>query len=456
MKDLKILNGSIPDFETGTWKTADILIHQGKIQQVGAVTAETGRTIDAAGKILSPGFIDIHSHEDPITEGPYRFLAALCQLRMGVTTAAAGNCGENCDDLSDFCRYIEKNGSPVNDLKFVGQHRLRQLSGALDRYAPSTKPQLERQKALLRDTLPYGPIGLSCGFEYSPGITTAETIELLSVLDREASLTSVHFRADGPESVRSIDELVEIARQSGIAIQMSHIGSCSATGYMDEALTRLRQARADGIDITSDCYPYAAFCTSIGTAVFDEGCFEKWGKGYEAIFITSGEFKNRYCTKAIFEKVRRETPDMPVVAFVMNEDEVIQACREPFVMIGSDCGFELGGGHPRSAGTFPRVLSRYVREKKALTLMDALRKMTILPAKRLRLSSKGEIKEGFDADLVIFDEAAVADQADFENPALPPRGIEYVILNGTVTVENNCIINGSAGSYIHGKKRAGQ
>lgn len=453
MKDLKILNGKIPDFETGTWKTADLLIHQGTITKIGTVCEDTEKTIDAGGKIVSPGFIDIHSHEDPITEGPYRYLAALCQLRMGVTTAAAGNCGENYNNIGDFICYVNRFGSPVNYLMFVGQHNLRQLSDAENRYLPSSRVQLEKQKKLLQEALSYEPIGLSCGFEYSPGITTAETIDLLSVLEGDDYLTSVHFRQDGEGSLQSIDELVEITKKSGIPMQMSHIGSCSATGFMDGSLKKLRQVRDRGIDITSDCYPYAAFCTNIGTTVFDEGCFEKWGKSYDAILITGGEFKNQRCTREIFEKVRRETPSMPVVAFVMNEEEVITACQEPFVMIGSDCGFEMGSGHPRSAGTFPRVFSRYVREKKVLTLMDALKKMTVQPAKRLQLAFKGEIKEGFDADLVIFDENTITDHADFENPALPPSGIDYVIVSGTVAAEKNNLLSTSAGRYIPRSQR---
>lgn len=448
MKDLKITGGRIPDFDTNTWKNADLLIHDGMIKEIGAVHADAKITIDAGGKIVSPGFIDIHSHEDPITDGPYRNLAALCQLRMGVTTAAAGNCGENYNDLGDFVRYVRSDASPVNYLMFVGQNRLRQLSGADNRYAPSTKPQLEKQKKLLREMVAYGPIGLSCGLEYSPGITTAETIDLLSVFEADGYLTSIHFREDGEGSLASIDELVEIVVKSGIPMEMSHIGSCSATGYMDQTLAKLRNARARGIDITSDCYPYAAFCTNIGTTVFDDGCFDKWDKGYESIFITGGKFKNQFCTKEIFETVRRESPETLVVAFVLNEDEVIRACKEPFVMIGSDCGFEDGGGHPRSAGTFPRVLARYVREMKVLSLIDALRKMTIMPANRLLLSHKGEIKEGFDADLVIFDENTIADNADFNHPALPPSGIDYVIVNGKIAVERNQLINTSAGRYI--------
>lgn len=453
MKDLKIINARIPDFETDTWRTADLLIDRGVICQIGTVTEDAETTIDAAGKVVSPGFIDMHSHEDLITGGPYRNLAALCQLRMGVTTAVAGNCGENYNDLGDFVRYIKACGSPVNYLMFVGQNRLRLLSGADNRYAPSTKQQLEKQKKLLRESLAYGPIGLSCGLEYSPGITTEETIDLLSVFSEDGYLTSVHFREDGAGSLASIDELITIIKQSGIPLQMSHIGSCSATGYMEDAIASLRNARARGIDITSDCYPYAAFCTSIGTTVFDEGCFEKWDKGYEAIFITGGAYKNQFCTKDIFEKVRRETPEMPVVAFVLNEDEVIRACKEPFVMIGSDCGFEDGSGHPRSAGTFPRVLARYVREKNELSLIDALRKMTVQPAKRVLLSTKGEIKEGFDADLVIFDENTIADKADFEHPALPPVGIDYVIVDGKIALESGALANTAAGAYIAKNER---
>ena len=151
--------------------------------------------------------------------------------------------------------------------------------------------------------------------------------------------------------------------------------------------------------------------------------------------------------------MRRETPEMPVVAFVLNEDEVIRACKEPFVMIGSDCGFEDGSGHPRSAGTFPRVLARYVREKNELSLIDALRKMTVQPAKRVLLSTKGEIKEGFDADLVIFDENTIADKADFEHPALPPVGIDYVIVDGKIALESGALANTAAGAYIAKNKR---
>ncbi|MGF6376245.1 N-acyl-D-aspartate/D-glutamate deacylase [Clostridiales Family XIII bacterium PM5-7] len=448
MKDLKILNAKIPDFEINSWETADILIDRGVITKIGTVCEDTKETIDANGMIVSPGFIDIHAHEDPVDAGEFKFFTAECCLRMGVTTKIAGNCGENFDSLAKFCSNIEKNGSPTNYMMFVGQNKLREMVGANDRYKPSTSKQLDQMKYLLAEAQKFNPVGLSCGFEYCPGVTTEETIELLNAFENEEHLISVHFRSDGADSLKSLDELIELNKRTGFGVQMSHIGSCSAVGYMSETLDYINKARNEGIDITSDCYPYTAFCTGIGTAVFDDGCFEKWNKSYDSIFVTGGKYKNQRCTKEIFEELRRDDPNMNVVAFVMNEAEIEMAYQAPYVMVGSDCGFVNGCGHPRGAGTFPRVLGRYVREKNIMSLMDALRKMTILPADRLNLKTKGEIKEGFDADIVIFDEHIIMDRADFENPTLHPEGIEYVLIGGEVAINRQKMINGRLGRYI--------
>lgn len=453
MKDLKILNASIPCFETKSFRQADILVDDGKIVKIGSSSEDTAETIDADGKIVSPGFIDIHAHEDPVHAGEYTFFNANRELLMGVTTKVAGNCGINYDNLPDFCRNIEKGGSPTNYMMFMGQNYLRERVGASDRYRPATKEQMESMKTIIREEdRQWSPAGLSCGFEYSPGATEEETIELLSAFENENCLMSVHYREDSENCVESIKEVLRISRASGCRVQFSHIGSCSALGYMKESLAAIDEAIAEGIDIMADCYPYAAFCTGIGTAVFDDGCFEKWGKTYEDILVTAGQYKNQRCTKEIFEKVRRETPDINVVAFVMNEEEVIEAYRKPYVLAGSDSIFVNGGGHPRGAGTFPRILGRYAREQGAMTLMEALEKMTILPAKRMGLESKGEIKEGLDADLVIFDKNTIMDKADFENPAEPPEGIDFVIISGQTAVKGQEIVNGRLGTYIKAKK----
>ncbi len=446
MKELKILNAKIPDFETDTWEVADILIDHGTILKVGTVDEDTLETIDAEGKIASPGFIDIHAHENALNGDAHDFFTAACEVRMGVTTKIGGNCGDSYNRLEDFCGRVNSQGSPTNYMMFVGQNSLREHAGADDRYKPSTKAQLDQMKRELAACRKYGPVGLSCGFEYAPGVTTDETVELLSALEEPGYLTSVHFRADGPDSVASIKELVEIQRRSGYGMQMSHIGSCSAVGYMRQALACIEEARGAGVDITCDCYPYTAFCTGIGTAVFDEASFEKWD--YSDLMVTAGPYKGQRCDKALFEKLRAEDPDLYVAAFVMNEPEVELAYQAPYVMVGSDCGFTDGGGHPRGAGTFPRVLGRMVRERGVLTMMDALRKMTVLPADRLNLKTKGEIREGFDADIVIFDENIIADCASYEQPTLPPDGISYVILGGQIAVKDKIMVNGTLGRFI--------
>ena len=451
MKDLKILHAKIPNFETNSWEIADILIDRGMISEVGTVHEDTAETIDAGEQIVSPGFIDIHAHEDHFTGGAKDFFTAACAVRMGVTTRIGGNCGESYNRIEDFCRRIVADGSPTNYMMFVGQNSLRQYAGADDRYRPSTARQLDQMKRDLAISKKYGPVGLSCGFEYAPGVTTEETIELLTALNEEGYLTSVHFRSDGPGSLDSIDELIEIQRRSGYGIQMSHIGSCSAVGYMEQALASISHARSQGVDITCDCYPYTAFCTGIGTAVFDEESFQKWD--YSDLLITAGPYKGKRCDKKLFQLLRRTNPDLYVAAFVMNEPEVELAFQAPFVMVGSDGGFSDDGGHPRGAGTFPRVLGRLVREKGVLTLLDALRKMTVLPADRLNLHTKGEIKEGFDADLVIFDEAAISDCATYENPTLAPEGISHVIVNGQIAVRGKNLVNPSLGRYIPYKNR---
>ena len=321
MKDLKILNAKIPNFKTDTWEKADILIDHGTILKVGTVLADTKETIDADGKIVSPGFIDIHAHENQLTGGDHDFFTAACEVRMGVTTKVGGNCGDSYNRLEDFCSRVNSQGSPTNYMMFVGQNSLRQHAGADDRYQPSTKAQLDRMKQELASCRKYGPVGLSCGFEYAPGVTTEETVELLSALEDPGYLTSVHFRADGAQSVSSIDELVAIERRSGYGMQMSHIGSCSAVGYMKEALARIDAARATGVDLTCDCYPYTAFCTGIGTAVFDEASFEKWD--YSDLMVTAGPYKGQRCDKALFEKLRAEAVFGPeVLCFVsMSDDE---------------------------------------------------------------------------------------------------------------------------------------
>ena len=187
--------------------------------------------------------------------------------------------------------------------------------------------------------------------------------------------------------------------------------------------------------------------------MFDEGCFERWGKSYSDVLVLDGTYVNQRCTKEIFEELRKEDPDLHVAVFAMNQAEVDKAISKPYVMIGSDCGFVNRHGHPRGAGTFPKVIREYVREKKLLTLIEALRKMTVLTAERVGLDGKGRIKEGCDADIVIFDENTITDKATFDNPTLTPEGIDYVLVGGKVSADHGNVKSDSNGKYIRYKDR---
>ncbi len=452
MSTLKIINGKIPNFYEMKLEEKDLLIKDGKIVKIGKIEEDTDQTIDAAGKIVSPGFIDIHMHEEVIEDEKDPYLTSYYELKMGTTTCVGGNCGNNRQSVKEFKDYIDKNGAPVNYLSFIGHNYLRNQVGIDDRYRAATDEEIEKMKELIKESLPLGILGISYGIEYSPGINFKELVELTKALDSKNYLLSAHYRSDGEQSIDSIKEMVKISTDSGMPMQISHIGSCSAFGFMKETLDMIQEYKDQGADLMADCYPYDAFATFIGSAVFDDGCFERWDKTYSDILLTEEPLKNVRCNKEIFEKARKDYPDMIAAAFVMREEEVIEALKAPFVYVGSDSLFRKDMGHPRGAGSFPRVLGRYVREMGELDMMDALWKMTLGPAQRLNLSKKGQVKEGMDADITIFDPETIIDGATFAEPTLPPVGISHVILDGKIAVKDNEVVEGRLGKFIKYKK----
>ncbi|MBF4695490.1 N-acyl-D-amino-acid deacylase family protein [Fusibacter ferrireducens] len=456
---LKIVNGRIPNFNTMTLDKKNLWIQNGKIVWIGDEgdvheTNDILEEIDAKGKIVSPGFIDIHMHEETFESNSVSglqeddYFASYYELKMGVTTCVAGNCGNNRQSVADFIERIEREGAPVNYMTFLGHNYLRKAVGILDPYRAASSLEIEKMKALIDAHVKYGIIGLSFGIEYSPGISFDEMKALANALPDKAYLLSAHFRKDADGAVDSIEELIELSRATGCPMQISHIGSCSAYGTMKESLELIEKSRNEGVDVMADCYPYDAFATFIGSAVFDEGCFERWQSDYSAILLTEEPYKNKRCDSTLFYEVRKTYPNMIVAAFVMNESEVIKAIQAPFVLVGSDSLYKRDQGHPRGAGTFPRVLSKYVREWGALDLVNALWKMTLGPAKRLHLSNKGAIEMGKDADLVIFDPEHIEDLASFSEPTLAPKGIEYVIIKGEIAVKEGVVLKSRLGKYM--------
>lgn len=450
MYDIKIINAKFPDYDTNKFKVSDICIKNGKIDYIGINSKGAKLEIDAEDYIVSPGFIDIHMHEEEIEKYPSlpKFYIAERMLKMGVTTALGGNCGINHQTPERFINHIKKYNSPINYMLKIGYNTFRRKIGLNSPYDKISDYELDIIQKKIIENIPLGIKGISFGIEYSPGIEYSEMLKVSKLLDPENHLISAHYRHDGVKSISSIEEMISLSEESLVPMQISHIGSCSAYGYMDKALDKIRGSREKGLSIMADCYPYNAFCTYIGSTVFNDGCLESWNVDYSSIMLTQEPYRNIYCTKEIFEDARKNYPNMLAVAFVMDDKEIIDAIKSPFVMIGSDEIYNGSQGHPRGAGTFPRVLGKYVREEKHLELSEALYKMTKMPAERLMLNKKGQIKEGYDADITILDDKNIIDRADFiNNPIASPDGIKYVMVNGKLALKDNIIISNNSGVF---------
>lgn len=450
MLDIKIVNGKIIDIEKRKIIEGDIGIKDGVITDVGYVIEEGERVIDAGENYISPGFIDIHMHEEDYSLTKKNgYDIADTMLNMGVTTCAVGNCGNNRQSIREVYDFINEKGNPVNYISFIGHNYLRKLVGNFDVYKKSTKDQIQKMQTLVSEAVDFGAVGLSYGLEYCPGIDIDEAVSITKdIRGRKDLLLAAHYRKDSIYALDAINEMAQIGREADIPFQISHLSSLSAYGNMKEALNLIDAIIADGADIQVDAYPYDAFSTYIGSAVFDDGCFKLWNKDYDAIMLTEEPFKGMRCDKNLFERARKEYPDILAVAYVMNEDEIIEALNHPMVMVASDGIYRNHSGHPRGAGTFPRVLGRFVRDENVMEFFDAIYKMTYMPAKRLRLSKKGLIKEGYDADITVFDYDKIIDRATFQAPQLKPDGIEYVFVNGKISIEKGKTINNTNGKFL--------
>jgi len=451
MYDILIKGGKYPDFEAGTFIEGNVAISNGKIVAVGSVDGEAKRVIDATGRVVSPGFIDIHMHEEQFLEDGEKYIISELMLLMGVTTALGGNCGVNRQDVKVFRDVIQRlGGAPVNYMVLAGYNSERNKIG-VGRHEPATEEQIDQLIAKLRSEVEGGAYGISFGVEYDPGMPYEEVMRVLKGMPQEDLFVSMHYRDDSTGAIPSIKEMISFAKESGKRFQISHLSSCSCMGQMEEAMPMINAAVAENPRLDYDTYPYNAFSTEIGTAVFEDGCFEQWGKGPENLFMTCGKYKNQFCTEETFKEIRRDDPSVRIVAFVMNEEEIAEAISNPSCgMIGSDGGVNRNSGHPRASGTFPRVLGKYVREDKVISLIDALRKMTLTPANRLELDKKGRIAVDCDADITIFDPETIKEGSTFENIFIKPVGIDAVIVGGQMAVDHNEIVNARAGKFIPG------
>ena len=446
MKTL-IFGGHVIDPANRVNGKLNILIEDGKIAWAGKNMPPADKMIDATGKIVTPGFIDIHLHEDPMVEGEIRQCIFPMMLRQGVTTAVGGNCGINVSDPSDYLDIVDRDGTAVNVALFAGHEYFRKAAGAQDIYAGSTAGQKDTMAENIRKALDKGCVGVSFGLRYVPGADKEEFFRAAECCRENKKIISSHVRDDADGIFDAIDEFCAAGVEYGVPVQISHIGSMGGFGQMEQVLEQIDGYKLNGLDIAMDCYPYFAFSTRLGTPTYDPGWLNRYHCDYDVLEFCEGKYKGQRATKETFDEMRKDFPECITVCHVMKEEDVRMAFRHPAVMLASDGLMNNGQGHPRAAGSFPRFLAEFAR-KGTLTLYQAIEKMTAQPAARLHLESKGRLNAGADADITVFDFDTVKDGATFAQPALPPKGIEYVFIGGQLVLEKGEILKDNCGKAV--------
>lgn len=449
--ELAITGGRLVDPASFIDDIRNIAIQDGRVAEVTREAVSAKRVIDATGLVVAPGFIDI------LARYPNRDDSAIFKVTDGVTSIVSMHGGGV--DVIKWYRDIEEQGSYIHYGTTVGHSSLRDEVGIEDRNAPATEDQLSRMLVLAEEAIDAGAVGIGFGVQYVPGATREEVLRLFELAARKGVPCHLHVRYLGPyppdnNSIAAIQEVIAGAAVTGASVQVVHIGSM-ASRSMETALWMIDGARQQGIDIMADVYPYTAGSTGLQSAVFDPGWQQRMGGiSYGDIeLVKTGE----RLTEETFNSYRQEERTGIIVHFIP-EASVELALAHPFVMVASDGVIRDGRGHPRGAGTFSRVLGRYVRELGTLSLNEAIRKMTIMPASRLEKSAssmhrKGRLSAGADADIVVFDPKTVIDKATFAEPAVRSEGMEYVLVGGQVVVEKGKLQKGvKAGKPIIGER----
>jgi N-acyl-D-amino-acid deacylase len=487
--DLLIRGGRVIDGTGAPPRDADVAVAEGRIAAVGSVDGEAVRVIDAAGRAVAPGFIDVHSHDDValLLDPRLDFKAA-----QGVTTVVCGNCGIGAAPANErleqfYARGLEVILGPLKDFAWrsLGQFydavraarpavnaaflvphgALRIATMGWEQRAPS-EAELAEMKEHLREGMAAGAAGLSTGLIYVPGTfaETGELIELTKVVAEFGGIYVSHIRDEGYRLLEAVEEAIRIGEEAGVPVQISHhkAGGRDNWGRTKESLALIGAARARGVQVTIDAYPYTANSTALA-ALARGGRLTRFVDP-ESILVASVKRQHQYEGKrldevaammdlpveeAITRLLREEDNAVAAVMFSMDEGDVQRVLRYPACMIGSDgLPSPTGKPHPRLYGTFPRVLGHYARDEKLFSQEEAVRRMTSLPATTFQLAGRGEVREGFWADLVVFDPDTIADIATYDDPRRYPAGIDCVVVNGQVVVENGTVERVPAGQVL--------
>lgn len=498
--DLLIRNGKIIDGTGNSWYYADIAIKDGKIIDIGKnLVYDASKTIDARGLIVAPGFIDVHTHleedesKDPMTQS---------FIYDGVTTCITGNCGLSNTDIGKYLRWIDSLKLSINVATLIGHNDVRKaVMGRANRDATATEQQ--QMENIIEKAMKEGAVGLSTGLIYIPGTytKTPEIVGLAKVAAKYHGVYATHMRDEGDSVTQAIEEALTIGKEANIPVQISHfkLSGQQNWGRSKETVALVKQAREEGIEVTIDQYPYTASSTSISTLIPDEILadgqdsikarlerpeIKKYvisemlrklkkrklkhfsyavvanykadtsynGKSIEAINLMKGR---KHKAKAEAETVIdiMINGGASAVFHGMSEEDVKRIMQYPFNMFASDASIRVlnvGMPHPRGYGTNARVLGKYVRDEKVISLEEAIRRMTSLPAQKFQLQDRGLLRNGYAADVVIFDEKEVKDISTFERPHAYSKGFHYVIVNGKLTTDEQKHNGTRAGKALYG------
>jgi len=500
--DLVIRSGRIVDGTGSPWYRADLAVRGDTIARIAPrIDAPAARVIDAAGQVVSPGFIDLHTHA---RRNIFQVPTAENYVRQGVTTLMEGPDGSSPLPIKPFLERLTATGVSPNFGLFVGQGTIRdQVIGPVNRKA--TPDEIEKMRGLVRQGMLDGAFGLSSGLFYVPGTftPTAEVIELAKIAGQMGGIYISHMRDEAGGILDSVRETIEIGEKGGLPTQVTHhkIVGRKNWGKSAETLKLVEEARARGVDATIDQYPYTASSTSIQAALMPAWALEggrdevmkrlrtatmkteiqketsrlileeRGGGDPNNVQLARCEWDPSLAGKRLGEvtKARGLEPTVENAAatalwlveqggcsgifHAIDEQDLQRILRHPATMIGSDGEVPIFGEaspHPRSYGTFARVLGRYVRELKTITLEDAVHKMSAFPAQRIGLADRGVLREGLKADIAVFDPGTVRDLATFERPHQYAEGVSYVIINGQLAFESGKMTAARPGRILLG------
>lgn len=464
-----ITGGTVVDGTGSQRRVADVRIVADQIKEVGKLKPVSGeRVIDARGLIVAPGFVDIHNHSE---RGLGSDPTAKSQVLQGITTLAIGPDGSSPFPLANYLSRLEQQPPAVNVIAFVGHATVRQRVMGQDYKRTATDNEIAKMAELVEQGMREGAVGLSSGLEYDIGnpATTEEVIALAQVASRYGGIYMSHVRDEADLAFDAFREAIRIGREARLPVQISHIklGTVGVWNKAGEVVKLIEAGRREGLDITADCYPYDAWASTITVLVpsrkHDDPTMVKKGLddvgGGGNVLITSCSAHRDYEGKTLEELAKAGSKTAVdvyiqivkdggagVVCKSMIEPDIKTFYQRPWVMVASDGG--IGARHPRGAGTFPRVLGRYVREGKWLTLEEAIRKMSSFPAQRLGLHERGILKPGMKGDVVVFDPKKVTDLSTMTQPALEPAGILFVFVNGRAVVAEGKVTGERSGATL--------